>query len=588
MDAGYARDVTSGPISRPPSKSSDRGVSNQMLRRATNGEVLVVYGGGHRIRARLEASWRAFASAPGAWSFRAMTAFCLAIGFWLRARGFLYDVPSMWVDECGWAMMLMDLPLRELLIRPPAFMALSKVLAATFGPTEMALRSLPWLGGLLALIVSPLLARRLFTAPAARLLFVAIIALHPVATDFSKEFKPYSLSLALHLVLMLFTLRYVTERRKKDLAFLLGSAAIGVLFAQDLLFALPSVFLLIGWSAFKEDRRHLRAIVLVAVVIIATLLLQYFLIWSKLPKDETAYWANKYNVFYVDSPARSHFSWLADKYARLAAFPGYHYIFWGAPWLPEEEWPNIVRVAQTLWQGLHFFGLFMFLWHRRARAAILILLPLVVLIAFNWLGFWPFGIFRANAFLVVYFGAIAAMAFDAPANARRPAFGLVPAALLVVIPLFFFEEGSPPTKRCMTRTSEFPALLGWLRGQAPEPSTPRKQVVILTSGSCELWNYSLKYHPQTQWLYRRIKGNFEARCVDDGSRVLGELRSAIESSGRPVWLIRRSKPFFERQPDLKTVQSVRFDVHLLSEWDKRRTTKREVREPELPREALHE
>jgi hypothetical protein len=165
---------------------------------------------------------------------------------------------------------------------------------------------------------------------------------------------------------------------------------------------------------------------------------------------------------------------------------------------------------------------------------------------------------------------------------------LVPAALLVVIPLFFFEEGSPPTKRCMTRTSEFPALLGWLRGQAPEPSTPRKQVVILTSGSCELWNYSLKYHPQTQWLYRRIKGNFEARCVDDGSRVLGELRSAIESSGRPVWLIRRSKPFFERQPDLKTVQSVRFDVHLLSEWDKRRTTKREVREPELPREALHE
>lgn len=540
---------------------------------------------GEAIWARLRASWRALASDPGGWSFRAATAFCLVVGFWLRARGFLYDVSPMGLDECEWAMMLVDLPLRELMIRPPGFMAMSKAMAATFGLTETALRLLPWLGGLAALIVAPLVARRLFTAPAARLLFVAIIALHPVATDFSKEFKPYSLSIALHLVLMLFTLRYVAERRIKDLALLLGSAAIGILFAQDVLFALPSVFLLIGWSALRNDRRHLRAIVLAAIVIIATLLLQYFLIWSHLPEGETAYWADKYNVFYVDNPRRSHLAWLAGKYTRLAGFPGYHNIYWGASWLPEEEWPNVVRIASALWQGLHFFGLFMFVWHRRARAAILILLPLVVTIAFNSLGLWPFGIFRANAFLIVYFGAIAAMAFDAPANARRPVFGLVPAALLVVIPLFFFEDRWPPTKRCMTHTSEFPSLLAWLGGQAPKSSTPEKQVVILAHGACEPWNYFLKYHPETQRLLRRMKGNFEARCVEDGSLVLGELKSALESTGRPVWLIRGKKNPFRRDKDLKPIQSVRFDIHVLTEWDKRRSARREVREPELPREV---
>jgi hypothetical protein len=43
-----------------------------------------------------------------------------------------------------------------------------------------------------ALFLAVPLARRLFESTAARLLFITILALHPKAIDFAKEFKPYS------------------------------------------------------------------------------------------------------------------------------------------------------------------------------------------------------------------------------------------------------------------------------------------------------------------------------------------------------------------------------------------------------------
>ena len=78
---------------------------------------------------------------------------------------------------------------------------------------------MPWLASVGALGMAPFLARRFFRAHAARLLFVAVIALHPCATDLAKEFKPYSVSMALHMGLMLLTLRYLESKKASDLFF---------------------------------------------------------------------------------------------------------------------------------------------------------------------------------------------------------------------------------------------------------------------------------------------------------------------------------------------------------------------------------
>lgn len=51
----------------------------------------------------------------------------------------------------------------------------------TFANTETVLRALPWVAGIATTLAAPWLARRLYRTPAARLLFVAVIALSPFA-----------------------------------------------------------------------------------------------------------------------------------------------------------------------------------------------------------------------------------------------------------------------------------------------------------------------------------------------------------------------------------------------------------------------
>src|SRR6187399_606790 len=157
----------------------------------------------------------------------ALMALAILAGLVFRARGFLFDASAFWLDECVWAMNLTTRPLAQNMIRPPGFILVSKALAVTFAPTEMVLRALPWVAGVTATILSPALARRLYASLASRLLFVAIIALNPAAIDFSKEFKPYSIGLLLHFVLILLALRYLETKRGRDLALVLGGAAFG-------------------------------------------------------------------------------------------------------------------------------------------------------------------------------------------------------------------------------------------------------------------------------------------------------------------------------------------------------------------------
>ena len=133
----------------------------------------------------------------------ALTTLVLLLGLFLRARGYLFQRHGLWLDEAAWACLLMKKPLVTLLIRPIGFMSLSKLLASLLGPSEVVLRGISWVAGMITLLLAPALSRRLYRAPMARLLFVAVLALHPAAIDLSKEFKPYSASLCGHLVVPL-------------------------------------------------------------------------------------------------------------------------------------------------------------------------------------------------------------------------------------------------------------------------------------------------------------------------------------------------------------------------------------------------
>jgi hypothetical protein len=453
-------------------------------------------------------------------------------GLWFRARGYLFGGSSLWLDECIWAM---NLTKREVLanqIRPPGFIVVSRWLSLAFGPTETVLRALPWLAAVISTIAAPFLATRLYTSFASRLLFVAAVAFNACTIDFAKEFKPYSIGFLLHLALVLATLRYLESQRGRALVGALAIATIGCLFSQDLVFAYPGVFLVLGIDTLGKRRDHLRWVVAGAALIIVALLAQYLLLWRHMPKGGSNYWGAKYNIFYTDKHSGSYLGWLWERYREMAAFPGVRRDHWEG-WTGDER--NRFRgVDRTLWLVLHLAGLGVMAWKRAWRAALLLALPLLLLCIFNALKVWPAGAFRSNIFSIFYFSAIAAMAFEGwmPKGARF--YSALPALIIIILPLFVFERVWHAKKMYLTYDSRFQEIVARL-AYVRRLGDGEKEVLILDRRSCDPYRFYTEFHPSGRKVRPILEQRYIARCLTDEASVPATLLESPKE--RPQWIV---------------------------------------------------
>lgn len=468
-----------------------------------------------------------------------LTAAIVVVGLLLRARGYLWQPTAFWLDECSWAMNLVEQPLLELSIRPIGFMWTSRELARLLSLSEPVLRFMPWLAGVSTVLITPALARRLFVNPGARLLFVFIIALHPVAIDFSKEFKPYSISLALHLLLILLTLRYLATERGRDLGWLLATATLGGLFAQDLVFAYPGVFLLAGYRSLRLGRRHVVAVVSTAGFIILLLLLQYFLSWRNNPPSDTNTWGNKYNVFYEGRHA--YWAWARERQESMAEFPAFRHRFWQTELLRGRRADFARNVDNAVWLTLHLVGLLVIAIWRRQRAVLLVL-PVALVWAFNTLRLWPIGAFRANLFIVGYMSAIACMAFDVPRRELARLGDVVPALVLVLAPFLFFDRYWSNHKQSLTYSSEFPQALRTLLRVKAAAGGDVREPLVLDRRSCDPFRYYTEFHPTlSQGFLPAVRAAFETTCVRDERLYRHALLAAMPRAPLHVYTILHSE-----------------------------------------------
>jgi hypothetical protein len=465
---------------------------------------------------------------------RLFTTALVAAGFLVRMRGYFWHASAFWLDECTWAMFTVERPLAELAIRPVGFMWVSRLLGTNIALTEPVLRFMPWLAGMITVALSPALARRLFVNPAARLLFVAIMAFHPGAIDLSKEYKPYSCSLMLHLLIVLLALRYVDTRRARDLCWLLFGATVGGLFAQDLLFAYPGVFLLAAYTALRERRRHLLPIFAVAAFIIGLLVFQYLWSWNQTPASDRDVWASKYNVFW--NGRHSQVAWVLERHLGMADFPDFRQKFWQVSWLSGRELELLRKVDDTVWICLHVIGVVVLLGWRHKRA-LLLLMPMAVVWTFNLLRFWPIGAFRTNLFVVGYVSAIACTALDAPLSVFGRLRDVVPALLLVVVPFLVLDPDWSAHKRALTHSSEFPRLLkGLVRARAADG--PAREPLVLDRRSCDPFRYYTQFHPTvSKQLKTVIAAAFDTTCVLEEASYRRTLLRAISHAKVRAWTI---------------------------------------------------
>jgi hypothetical protein len=493
---------------------------------------------------QLPSRWLDFAygpadATPGERALRWLTFAVVVFGIWLRCRGLWFgSTLALWNDEAQWAVMLETEPLTHLFIRPIAFMALTKAIVAVFGAAELSFRFLPWLGGFATSLLAPTLARRLFDSSAARFLMVAVIALHPSAIDLARDFKPYSLGLSFHLGVAVLALDYLKARTARKLWLTLGLAMLGVLFAQDIIFVYPGLFLVLSLAAYRDkNRAQLLGIAASAAATIGILLGLYFAIWQNLDREsERSYWGARYDVFYMADSGRdsSYFGWLGRQYAEVAAMPGTRREHYEAAATPETPPPVRAQVDKWLWFAIHVAGVAVLLRRRRLHECLLLFGPLLVLIFFNAVGRWPFGAFRTNLFLLAYVTPIAGFAFEPKRLAGRvPA--LLPGLALVLVPFFALNKHFHTYKHSFAATSYYPdAIARLLDLQLKDRHGEGPELLVLDTRTCAGFRYYTRYHPMYESRRAEIDGRFQVKCGKSTRRMLMKARSGAVA-GQRVW-----------------------------------------------------
>lgn len=462
-------------------------------------------------------------------------AMLLCIGVLLRMRGmWLGRTISLWGDEAGWAMRLVDAPLKAHALRSVGFMAVEKLLVTLFSASERVLRFLPWCAGVGAVLVAPLLAKRLFKSVAARLFFVAIVALHPGAIDLSKEFKPYAVALLLHSLLLLFVLRYADEQQERDLLAAIGTAFFGFLFSQDLILTYPTAFGLMALLAVRAKKRdHIIILVVGAGFAITLLLAVRNNVATQLGDMDqgAAYWGNKYNVFYVEQPGSSRLSWLMARFHDLASMPGKRRELWHSANLAPPTLSNLQRLDAWLWVTLCVVGVATLAFRRRFFQLALLATPLVTLIGFNYFGYWPLGDFRTNLFALAYFGAFAAAAFDAVATGPAAPSTLLP-MLLVVLPFLTVGRSNHSRKTIYTVDAQF---MQAARSLIELQGKGRGELLALDAPSCGPWQYYESYHPDGK--RAKLTRRFHAKCGKTASGMTRLVRQFLKEPGSRAFML---------------------------------------------------
>jgi uncharacterized membrane protein len=238
----------------------------------------------------------------------------IIIGLLIRLRQYLAN-RSLWTDEAALVLNILKLNYKELLsplfndqAAPPFFLLLTKLFTKIAGCSEFVLRFVPFVSGIIALILFYPLALNFLSKKTVPLAIV-IFAFSNSAIYYSTEFKQYSLDLLFSVIILLFAIKVIRSNYTIKDCFILG--IIGVL---SIWISYSSIFILIGIGlAFifdiiiinrkKIDRRiinysNLKKIITIGILWAISFLLHYLLILRFIPKEHFyKYWANYFIPF---------------------------------------------------------------------------------------------------------------------------------------------------------------------------------------------------------------------------------------------------------------------------------------------------
>jgi hypothetical protein len=375
--------------------------------------------------------------------YGAAVALLLLMGTLLRVAGYFGGI-ELWWDEAMWAMFIMENTASS--IRPLGYIQVSRWLLELHN-TEAVIRSVSLGAGVLSLPVFLALCRRAGLSRLASLFGLFVLAAHPAAIDLTKEFKPYALELFLHLLLLWLAFAYLGSPSTWRLVLVSLAAIVAAPFSWSIVVLYPGLFATLALSTFR--RRSPRQMASTVVGALATLgaVLVHYTVQYQIREPRTAYWGEKYDVFYLGSDLLGRAAWILERTYDLASLPARLESFWPGAW-PMGVWAPLQAVLCLL-------GLIGIVTARRWDRAGLWVGPWVVAAGMNVAGWWPYGAFRTNLFLLAYSLLVSLAGLDGlrrwiasrPAATRYKTHLLVPAScaafVLAFLPvdLGFFAEG---------------------------------------------------------------------------------------------------------------------------------------------------
>ena len=237
----------------------------------------------------------------------------IIVGGLIRIRQYLFN-RSLWLDEASLALNILKLNYKELLsplfngqAAPPFFLLLTKLSTKIAGYSEYVLRFIPFVSGIIALILFYPLARNFLikkTVPIAMVLF----AFSNSAIYYSAEFKQYSVDLLFSVIILIFAIKVIKSNYIIRDCIILGM--IGILstwMSHSSIFILAGVGLSFIFDVMiingKIDRRminyhNMKKIIVIGILCATSFLLHYLLILRFIPKEHFyKYWANYFVPF---------------------------------------------------------------------------------------------------------------------------------------------------------------------------------------------------------------------------------------------------------------------------------------------------
>lgn len=479
--------------------------------------------------------------------FYSCLAAIMALAIFFRSQGYFDGNISFWWDEADWANKLLTKPLIEVIkIRPIGYMALTRLLVNTFGTAETVFRLLSYLASILVIPLIFLIARRLWNSKIIILLIVFLTAFNPNLITFAKEFKPYAFEFFVHTSLIFLALLYIDSRKVHLFYALLAFSVLSIFFCYNIVFIFPALFIILLLDAYS-NRNKKRFVLLVAagLLICITLYLMYKAIWSGINLGrEEKYWADKYDVFFLGPNLLEHFKWYILKYAGLVQDSGRAEIFWPAL----SSFSPLVGLVLIFF---HVAGVLGFLLERKLNYLILFLLPILTVILVNFLGMWPFGTFRVNLFLTIYFLILTANGFYYFLNKKNKilhygVLGIVAVFFLLQLPVNFHYYTIKPRNTWLDGQSDVRKALETIveyenRLLASGFISYGKITVAVDNHANFVMQYYLTQHPesssygeQLQKLnikYKYVLSGVETFQPEGAQTIIGTLQSLQRSAG---------------------------------------------------------